>query len=224
LGAPASRAARTAAASLSRRPCSIADRLADVRRNFLVFQPLDFLGELFQHIPNKGEHLIRYYGYYSNKARGTRRGEGIPPLRVGGVSPAPVATVCSDNAQDLSRPQALARRRWAMLIKHVYQVIKHVYQADQLLCPVCGGTMKIISFIEARQGDVIRKILQHCCLWQDSPTRAPPPILDLFPKPQTGAPLLDPDSGLTREPNPDFAEHLRREEIDGAQPQPPWDD
>jgi hypothetical protein len=28
-----------------------------------------------QHIPNKGEHPIRYYGWYSNKQRGKRNKE-----------------------------------------------------------------------------------------------------------------------------------------------------
>ena len=32
--------------------------------------PLDFLAEVTQHVPNKGEHTIRYYGPYSNKKRG----------------------------------------------------------------------------------------------------------------------------------------------------------
>src|SRR5271165_6317871 len=59
------------------------------------------------------------------------------------------------------------RRRWAMLIKRVYQV-------DPLVCPKCGGAMKIISFIEARQDKVIRKILEHCGLWHDPSARAPP--------------------------------------------------
>jgi hypothetical protein len=35
--------------------------------------------------------------------------------------------------------------------------------------------MKIIAFIEAHQGDTIRKILEHCGLWHDPPPRAPPP-------------------------------------------------
>jgi hypothetical protein len=35
-----------------------------------VYEPKDFLAEVVQHIPNKGEHQIRYYGYYSNKKRG----------------------------------------------------------------------------------------------------------------------------------------------------------
>jgi hypothetical protein len=35
-----------------------------------VFAPLDFLAEITQHIPDAGEHLIRYYGWYSNKSPG----------------------------------------------------------------------------------------------------------------------------------------------------------
>ena len=56
---------------------------AGVSRNFQVFEPLDFLAELLQHIPNKGEHLIRYYGHYSNKARGIRARQGAVPAAVG---------------------------------------------------------------------------------------------------------------------------------------------
>ncbi len=37
------------------------------RRNFQVFSPLDFLAEVTQHIPEKGEHLVRYYGWYSHR-------------------------------------------------------------------------------------------------------------------------------------------------------------
>jgi hypothetical protein len=28
------------------------------------------------HIPNKGEQMVRYYGYYSNKSRGMRKKAG----------------------------------------------------------------------------------------------------------------------------------------------------
>lgn len=30
------------------------------RRNFQVFSAVDFLAEVTQHIPDKGEHLVRY--------------------------------------------------------------------------------------------------------------------------------------------------------------------
>ncbi|MBD3243222.1 MAG: hypothetical protein GF331_21715 [Chitinivibrionales bacterium] len=34
--------------------------------NHEILEPLDFLAELTQHIPDKGEHQIRYYGHYSS--------------------------------------------------------------------------------------------------------------------------------------------------------------
>ncbi|SNS31452.1 Putative transposase [Anaerovirgula multivorans] len=40
-----------------------------------TFIPLDWLARLVTHIPNKGEQLVRYYGYYSNKSRGIRKKE-----------------------------------------------------------------------------------------------------------------------------------------------------
>jgi len=43
------------------------------KRNFQILSPLDFLAEFTQHIPPKGLHLIHYYGWYSNKARGLRQ-------------------------------------------------------------------------------------------------------------------------------------------------------
>src|SRR5262245_50618838 len=37
------------------------DLLAGPKRNFQVFDPLDFLAEVTQHIPDAGDHVIRYY-------------------------------------------------------------------------------------------------------------------------------------------------------------------
>jgi hypothetical protein len=38
---------------------------------------LDFPAEFTQHIPPKGAHPIRFYGWYGNKARGMRRKPGL---------------------------------------------------------------------------------------------------------------------------------------------------
>ena len=46
---------------------------AGVNRNFKILPPLHFLAEFTPHIPPKGSHLIRYYGWYSNKSRGMRK-------------------------------------------------------------------------------------------------------------------------------------------------------
>jgi hypothetical protein len=71
-------------------------------RNFEVFDPLDFLAEVTQHIPNRGEHQIRYYGWYSNKTRGMHT-EGEFVVRSGSAEPdTPFRQKC--------------RMTWAMLI------------------------------------------------------------------------------------------------------------
>ena len=99
-------------------------------------------------------HLIRYYGWYSNKARGVRR-----KLAAAAAAAQPATA---------SRPQRnRSSQTWAMLIKRVYEV-------DPLACPKCGGLMKVVAFIEPPQGEVIERILRHCGLWCPSAPRAPP--------------------------------------------------
>jgi len=48
-----------------------------------------------------------------------------------------------------------------------------VFELDPLLCPDCGGLLKIVSFIEDPR--VIRAILMHLALW-DVPRARPPPV------------------------------------------------
>jgi hypothetical protein len=40
----------------------------------------------------------------------------------------------------------------------------------------CGEEMRIVSFIERRQTDVIERILKHCNLWKNKIPRSPPQI------------------------------------------------
>ncbi|MEA1952416.1 MAG: hypothetical protein U9N87_13635, partial [Planctomycetota bacterium] len=54
-------------------------------------------------------------------------------------------------------------------------LIKRVFEVDPLACPLCGGRMKVVDFIEPPQGDVIEKILRHCGLWRASAPRPPDP-------------------------------------------------
>jgi hypothetical protein len=78
------------------------DLLAGPKRNFQVFDPLDFLAEVTQHIPDPGEHLIRYYGFYSNKSRGLRT--------QGQAQAAPAAAPNSASAPSApSRPESVGQ-------------------------------------------------------------------------------------------------------------------
>jgi hypothetical protein len=151
------------------------DELArGTQRNFQILDPLEFLAEFTQHIPPQGAHLIRYYGWYSNKARGMRRKHAAAPasdspagssaaLGEGLPTPPPHGPQVSSEAP----PRRRASQTWAMLIKRVYEI-------DPLACPECGGVMKVVAFIEPPQGDVIEKILRHCGLWCPASPRAPP--------------------------------------------------
>jgi hypothetical protein len=51
-------------------------------------------------------------------------------------------------------------------------MIRKVFEVDPLLCPSCGGQMKIISFIEDPKA--IDKIIRHLELTFDA-ERPPPP-------------------------------------------------
>ena len=115
-----------------------------------VFDALEWLAAMCSHVPNKGEQMVRYYGFYSNVARGKRK----------------------KNEQDELIPSILEpdgssgeyKRNWARLIQKIYEV-------DPLTCPKCSGKMKVISVIE--DGNVIKKILKHLGLW-DQKARPPP--------------------------------------------------
>jgi hypothetical protein len=158
-----------------------ADLRGGPRRNFQVFSALDFLAEVTQHIPDKGEHLVRYYGWYSHRRRGLR----AKPLRESSTQQDAASVTTSESgpiridrsavaaqASADGGPRAGNVSTWARLIRRVWEV-------DPLACPECGGTMKIISFIERRQQDVIERILRHCGLWEGAlrtlaHPRAPP--------------------------------------------------
>jgi hypothetical protein len=150
-----------------------------IPRNYEIFDPLDFLAAVTQHIPNKGEHQIRYYGWYSNKRRGMRKDNKNAASSSGNYGPDEYWEMLEHDTEFRKK----SRMTWAALIKCVFEV-------DPLKCPRCGGTMKVISFIECHQSDVIEKILKHCGLWIETPPRAPPGEIP-FPDQQPCETTLD---------------------------------
>ncbi len=81
---------------------------------------------LLQHVADRGKHLARYCGWYSNRARGRRKGgmadAETPPL---------TEAVPERVDPEVSRA---AQAAWTRLIKIVYE-------ADPLACAHCGGEM-----------------------------------------------------------------------------------
>jgi hypothetical protein len=80
------------------------------------FDALEWLAAMCSHVSNKGEQIVRYYGYYSNVSRGKRKkqnqDEWIPYI---------LEPVGSSKEY---------RKNWARLIQKIYEV-------DPLTCAKC---------------------------------------------------------------------------------------
>jgi len=89
------------------------------------------------HVPNKGEQMVRYYGYDSNVTRRKRKKQN----QVNGYH-------ASWSRKD--HPRNI--KNWARLIQEIYEVDPR------------QGQMRIIAFIE--DDEVIKKVLKHLGLWE----------------------------------------------------------
>lgn len=94
-----------------------------------IFDALEWLAAMRSHVPNKGEQMVRYLGYYSNVARGKRKKSDQDEL-----IPSILEPDGSSNEY---------RRNWARLIQKIYET-------DPLCCPRCFGKMKVISIPSPR--------------------------------------------------------------------------
>ena len=126
-----------------------------------AFDPADFLARVIMHVPEPRRHLVRYYGAYSNASRGRRRRE-----IQGDDQPQSRGACCEADRDDAAPDARTLRRRWAEMIKRVYEV-------DPLLCPRCGAEMKIIAFIIDQE--VVGKILRRLARKKPERERGPPP-------------------------------------------------
>jgi len=115
-----------------------------------AFDALEWLAAMCSHIPNKGEQMARYYGYYSNVKRGRGKNKNQDEWM-------PFILESEGSTKEY-------RKNWAKLIQKIYEV-------DPLTCPKCSGKMKVISVIEDEE--VIKKILKHLGLWEIK-ARPPP--------------------------------------------------
>ena len=92
-----------------------------------IFDALEWLAAMCSHVPNKGEQMVRYYGFYSNVSRGKRKKHDQDGL---------IPSILEPDGSSKEH-----RRNWARLIRKIYEV-------DPLTCPKCSGKLKIISVIE----------------------------------------------------------------------------
>jgi len=107
---------------------------------------MEFVARVLVQIPDPRRHLVRYYGAYSNASRGKRE-KAAPSADPSSTHEAGENTAIPDGPY-----RAALRRRWAELIRRVYEV-------DPLVCPRCGSEMRVIGFIT--QPALIDRILDH---------------------------------------------------------------
>jgi ribosomal protein S27E len=86
---------------------------------------LEFIARVTSHIPDKGQVMVRYYGLYANAHRGK--------VRKASQAPSPLRIIEEE-------PRCIPSKGWAEMIRKVYEV-------DPMVCPKCGGRMKVIAFI-----------------------------------------------------------------------------
>ena len=150
----------------------------------LRLTPLELLERLAPLIPPPRLHRHRYHGVLAPNARlraavvaigrsEVERAEALPP------DLHPLQTGSGDLKP--SRPANPARIRWAVLLARIYGVLP-------LLCPGCGGQMKILAFLT--DPPVVSKILLHLDLHH-----LPPPLSPARGPPQ-GDFLFDQTSGF----------------------------
>jgi len=124
-------------------------------KDLAEFEPLEWLAALVSHIPDRGAQTVHYYGRYSNATRGRLKKEkGQPEYHI---------------IEDES--SGTLNRSWARLIQKIYEV-------DPLACSKCGGTMRIIAFIEDYK--IVKKILDYVGIYEFERKR-PPPKMETCP-------------------------------------------
>jgi hypothetical protein len=113
---------------------------------------LEFIARVTSHIPDKGQVTVCYYGLYANAHRGK--------VKKASLGPFPLRMV-----EEELRP--FPSKGWAEMIRKVYEV-------DPMVCPQCGGTMKVIAFLT--DYPVVDRIINHLKLTFVA-ERPPPPHL-----------------------------------------------
>ena len=119
----------------------------------ILFSPVDFLSKLAALVPRPRHNLVRYHGIFApnskmrklivpkNSNRSVKKIEGREERKTYKTPKE------SENQDELVAPLTWAQR------------LKRVFNIDITLCPLCGGTMRVIADIT--NPDIIRKILDH---------------------------------------------------------------
>ena len=181
----------------------------------LHLTPLELIARIAALVPPPRTHRHRYFGVLAPnsphraavvalatlpqpakqvvvQAEPAATGEGAP-----GVTP--LGHAIPPTPEPATPKRSKAHYLWAVLIARIYEVFA-------LLCPMCGGQMRLIAFIT--EGTQIRRILDHIGVDSEpphiSPARGPPLWDDCDAQMDVGAQIEPADWDLAAQPAPDF--------------------
>jgi hypothetical protein len=115
----------------------------------ILFSPLDFLSKLAALVPRPRHNLVRYHGIFAPNARMRKL---IVPTKCKRGKTKTDRNERRSASEPYAADELIAPLNWA-------QRLKRVFNLDISLCPLCGGTMRVIADIT--DPDIIQKILDH---------------------------------------------------------------
>ena len=178
----------------------------------LHLTPLELIARIAALVPPPRTHRHRYFGVLAPNSplRAAVTALAQPakqvvvqtePATTGAGVPGvvPLGHAIPPTPEPATPKRSKAHYLWAVLIARIYEVFP-------LLCPLCGGQMRLIAFIT--EGSQIRKILDHIGVDSEPPQISPacgPPLWDDGGDAQTGEGVhIEPDWDLAAQPAPDY--------------------
>lgn len=189
-----------------------------------MLTPLELIDRIAQLVPPPRTHRHRYYGVLApnsplREAVAAMAQVPVPacsPLTVDGNAAAdadtPVTAVTAGGPGAAAQPEPPVKTKprppayylWAALIARIFEVFP-------LICPMCGGQMRIISFITFSAD--IHKILDHIGVDPEAPRITPargPPLWDDCGAQEAGEWVdVEPDWDMAAQPAPDYRDDQR---------------
>ena len=177
----------------------------------ITLTPLELIDRIAALVPPPRTHRHRYFGVLAPNSPLRPAATALAQEAV--VQPAqvqaePASTDAGEGARGVSHPlptqaQPVPPKRpahylWAVLIARIYEVFP-------LLCPICGGQMRIIAFVT--HGADIRQILNHIGVDAEPPRITPargPPLWDGADVQADEGVEPAPDWDEAAQPAPDF--------------------
>jgi hypothetical protein len=195
-------------------PGSKPDNKRGAKADEITLTPLELIDRIATLVPPPRSHRHRYFGVLAPNSplraaavalatpqqpikqvvvqtEPAATGEGVPAV-------APLGHAIPPTPEPAPPKRAPAHYLWAVLIARIYEVFP-------LLCPICGGQMRLIAFIT--EGTQIRRILDHIGVDSEPPQISPargPPLWDDCDAHVGEGIEVEPDWDLAAQPAPDY--------------------